>query len=131
MKRRTTIENTAKTGVRPEFLSGGAPREIEAQEARGQDQLVNSHDLPVQCGPNREALEAAGVTFGEPKKGDPLFCRAELPAGWSKQATDHSMWSNLVDETGTVRAIIFYNAAFYDRDAFMNVCEPPTNDLCR
>lgn len=115
------IENTARTGVNEFWLLGGNPKAIEAQESRGQDQLVNSHDLPVDCRPDRTALEAAGVKFGEPHKGDPLFCRAELPAGWTKRATDHSMWSELVDADGKVRANIFYKAAFYDRDAFMSV----------
>ena len=47
----------------------------------------------------------------------------KLPAGWKKQATDHSMWSKLLDESGAVVASIFYKAAFYDRIAEMN-CAP-------
>lgn len=96
--------------------SGG----IERQEARGQQELVNSASLPAECS-GREALEAAGVKFGEPYKDDPLFCDAVLPEGWKKQATDHSMWSNLVDAKGRVRAQIFYKAAHYDRRADMHV----------
>jgi len=115
------IENTAKTGVNRQWVMGGNPDAILDQESRGQDQLVNSHDLPVSCRPNRDVLETAGVKFGNPKKSDPLFCRAELPDGWTKRATDHSMWSELVDAGGRLRARIFYKAAFYDRDAFMMV----------
>lgn len=96
--------------------SGG----IERQEARGQQELVNSASLPTECN-GREALEAAGVKFGEPYKDDPLFCDAVLPEGWKKRATDHSMWSDLVDAKGRVRAKIFYKAAHYDRRADMYV----------
>src|SRR6185436_8068032 len=34
-----------------------------------------------------------------------------------KIATDHSMYTDLVDDKGRVRASIFYKAAFYDRKA--------------
>lgn len=96
--------------------SGG----IERQEARGQQELVNSASLPTECR-GRDALEAAGVKFGEPYKDDALFCDAVLPDGWKKRATDHSMWSDLVDGKGRVRARIFYKAAHYDRRADMSV----------
>lgn len=120
------ITNTAKTGVRHDWVLGQDPKAIEAQEARGQDQLVNSSQLPVNIRGDKASLEAAGVQFGEPLKGDPLFCNATLPAGWEKRPTDHSMWSELLDEQGNRRALIFYKAAFYDRDAFMNVEASPT-----
>lgn len=98
-----------------EGTSGG----IEASEARGQRELVESTQLPSKIR-GREELEAMGIKFGEPCADDPLFCDAELPAGWKKRATDHSMWSELVDNEGEVRARIFYKAAFYDRDAFIS-----------
>jgi len=44
----------------------------------------------------------------------------ELPIGWKKRSTGHSMWNDLVDDKGRVRATFFYKAAFYDRDAFIN-----------
>lgn len=95
---------------------------IERQEAQGQRSLVSSDTLPASMGPDgRAQLEAAGVKFGDSVEGGRLFVYAELPPGWQKRATDHSMWSELVDETGRVRASIFYKAAFYDRDAFMTV----------
>jgi hypothetical protein len=96
--------------------SGG----IERQEARGQQELVKSESLPAKCR-DREALEAVGVKFGQPYPDDPLFCDVVLPAGWKKQATDHSMWSHLLDEKGRKRASIFYKAAHYDRRADMHV----------
>ncbi len=112
------IENTARTGVNPQWTMGGAPGEIEAQESRGQDQMVSSDKLPTTCRAEDKAiLEAAGVEFGPPDKGDPLFCTAKLPGGWKKRSTDHPMWSELVDGDGVVQASIFYKAAFYDRRA--------------
>ncbi|MCP4967225.1 MAG: hypothetical protein GY926_18590 [bacterium] len=91
---------------------------IEAQEAAGQVQLVNSDVLPTEALYGaREALEAAGVRFGEPDPDDPLFAPVELPSGWRKERSDHSMWSHLIDGQGRRRAEIFYKAAFYDRRA--------------
>jgi len=52
---------------------------------------------------------------------DKVFQYATLPAGWRKQPTDHSMWSDLLDDKGRKRASIFYKAAFYDRSARLNV----------
>lgn len=115
------IVNTEKEEVNPQWLFGLRPDAIMAQEARGQDQLVESELLPTSIAPDdKKILEDAGVKFGEPLKDDRLFCKAELPAGWKKIPTEHSMWSKLVDETGKERASIFYKAAFYDRDAFMS-----------
>lgn len=98
--------------------SGG----IEAQESRGQQSFVSSTTLPTDMqGDARAVLEAAGVKFGELVDGDLMFQYVELPEGWEKVATDHSMWSNLLDNDGRVRATIFYKAAFYDRSASLNV----------
>jgi hypothetical protein len=44
-----------------------------------------------------------------------------LPDGWQKRATDHDMWSELVDADGVVVASMFYKAAFYDRRAFLRM----------
>ena len=118
MKQRIT--NTTKHEVRPDWLMDGNPDAILAQEAKGQEQLCQSTSLPKDCSPElRKTLEAAGVVFGDAIPGDPLFVRVTLPDGWEKRATDQSMWSDLVDGSGKVRAAIFYKAAFYDRSAFM------------
>ena len=116
------ITNTAKKEHHPEWCLGGDPGAIEAQETRGQEQLVASTQLPacVLHG-DRAVLEAAGVQFGQLLADDPLFCDVTLPKGWEKRPTDHSMWSELVDDKGRVRATMFYKAAFYDRDAFLSV----------
>jgi len=94
---------------------------IEAQERHGQLELVNSDTLPSDVRPDDKALlEAAGVVFGEPVTGDPMFVYVTLPEGWKKVATAHEMWSDLIDAGGTKRASIFYKAAFYDRRASMH-----------
>jgi len=96
--------------------SGG----IEAQEARGQRDFVASDILPMRCNyGTREQLEAMGIIFGEPV--DDLFVEVQLPEGWEKIPTDHSMWSKLLDEKGRERATIFYKAAFYDRSAHLSL----------
>lgn len=112
--------NTSKDEINPSWVGGGDPGAIEAQEKRGQKELIVSESLPIEMDAEcRQALESAGVVFGEPYEDDPLFCIAQLPEGWSKRATDHDMWSELIDGTGKVRAGIFYKAAFYDRRAML------------
>jgi hypothetical protein len=100
----------------------GAGNAILHQEAQGQSSFVNSETLPSDMqGDAKSVLEKAGVKFGEKVEGDEMFQYVELPAGWKKVPTNHSMWSNLVDDKGRVRAGIFYKAAFYDRSAHLSV----------
>jgi hypothetical protein len=96
---------------------------IQTQEKHGQQNLVNSSQLPKNIWPvnGKAVLEAAGVKFLGVDQDDPLFQSVELPQGWKKVGTNHDMWSDLVDEIGKVRAAIFYKAAFYDRKAHMDV----------
>ncbi len=102
-------------------------QEIEDMEARGQRELCESAQLPANFnefrneGRGRAALEAAGVKFLGAVEGDQLFQHVELPEGWTVKPTDHSMWSELVDAKGRKRAAIFYKAAFYDRNAHIDV----------
>jgi hypothetical protein len=110
-----TIANTTKTAT----ILDGLPGMIEASERRGQAQLVSSTLLPSDMSGQRELFEKFGFKFGERVKYDPMFIHAELPAGWSKKETDHSMWSKIVDERGVDRVAVFYKAAFYDRSAHM------------
>lgn len=78
--------------------------------------IVNA--LPSNCdSPTRVALEAAGVVFGQPVDGDPLFVRAKLPPGWRFVATADPMWTELVDNDGMTRASIFYKPLPFDRRA--------------
>jgi len=103
-----------------EMMAGGGPSNaIERSEARGQQELVVSQVLPTNglCGRERTAWEAMGVVIGEAVEGDDVFTNVSLPMGWKKRPTDHSMWSDLVDDKERIRAAIFYKAAFYDRSA--------------
>lgn len=98
---------------------------IEAQEAEGQRELVESTDLPTEInGGTGNDFKALGFTFGEPHGRDPLFRPATLPEGWKREGSDHAMWSYILDEKGRKRVSIFYKAAFYDRDAFMSLVSP-------
>jgi hypothetical protein len=115
------VTTTSEAEAHPEWCFGGNPRAIEAQEKRGQVEFVNNQQLPAKCDSALKVrLEAAGVVFGSPTPNDPLFVMAVLPEGWKKKPTDHSMWSELVDDKGVQQALIFYKAAFYDRDAFLS-----------
>lgn len=103
------------------FLTAATPGGIEAQEAAGQATFVASATLPKDLGRNctRELLESWGFKFGQ--DADDIFVSVTLPPGWKKQASDHAMWSYLLDEKGRKRASIFYKAAFYDRRAGMHL----------
>jgi hypothetical protein len=99
------------------MMTGDVGGAIMNQEARGQSDLVNSSVLPKDC-PQAD-LEALGFVFGEDV--DDLFVQVNMPAGWKKRATSHSMWSDLLDDKDRVRGSIFYKAAFYDRSARMSL----------
>lgn len=105
------------------MLMGNPSGAIEWQEAEGQRDFVGSDTLPTDIhGGGRAALEQAGFRFLGPVDGDPMFQYVEFPKGWTKKATDHSMWSDLIDPKGRKRGGIFYKAAFYDRSAHMSLC---------
>lgn len=104
------------------------PGAVEATERAGQTAFVadiNALPIKVESDETDETYTALGFFFGEPI--DKLFREARLPDGWKKSATDHDMWSHIVDATGVVRVEVFYKAAFYDRRAFMRLAEPPTS----
>lgn len=94
---------------------------IEAQERRGQQELLQATTLPTDTSGRDAEFEALGFEFGAQVNGDPLFREAKLPAGWSRAGTEHAMWSQIVDERGLERVGIFYKAAFYDRRASMSI----------
>lgn len=121
--------NNRESGVSPAALAALAkgnisdamtasiPGGIEASEKLGQQELVQSTNLPIEgLQWHSEQLERWGITFKR-EEIDGLFYSARLPDGWKKVATDHSMWSELRDEKGRRRAGIFYKAASYDRSA--------------
>lgn len=95
---------------------------IEAQEAAGQREIVHSDVLPTKTNSCTDAdLTALGFDLGDKVDGDPMFRYAKLPDGWSREGSEHAMWSYLLDTLGRRRCSIFYKAAFYDRDAFISV----------
>ena len=110
------IKNTSKN-PHHEWILGGNPSAIEAQESEGQRQLAASSQLPIEG--LAEIAAELNIQIVKPSTGDPLFTDVILPKGWKVQPTDHSMWSELLDETGATRAVVFYKAAFYDRRAFI------------
>jgi len=99
------------------FGVASTPGGIEAQELGGQIGLVASFEtLPINMGAGgRERAEALGFTYGT--EADELFVTVTPPEGWSLRATDHAMWSDILDGQGRKRGAIFYKAAFYDRRA--------------
>lgn len=96
-------------------ILAATPGGIERQEKAGQAALVASTDMPKEMSPSREAFEKVGFKFGDDV--DELFLKAELPPGWKRAGTEHSMHSDIVDEKGRRRVGVFYKAAFYDRRA--------------
>jgi hypothetical protein len=118
----------ALAGMEAHLRTGDSTNMVLEQEAQGQTELVNSEVLPTRINsPHgvdvKAKLTELGFKFGNVV--DDLFQEVTLPAGWKKVATDHSMWSKVVDDQGRERISIFYKAAFYDRDAFMNVTLDP------
>lgn len=122
---------------------------IENQEKRGQAEVVRNQRLPIKTNGGipyeyrnkgikdymdyaeierianeniisftKQQYERMGIKIVDTY--DDLFYTVELPEGWKIEATDHSMWNNLIDNQGRKRANFFYKAAFYDRDAFIN-----------
>lgn len=121
------------------WLFGGNPNAIYAQEAEGQQELINSSQLPVKSNdrlePNAKvAYKKMGILVHpftdkiarifkdqvNKLNNDPIFVSVILPPGWKISDTNHSMWNNLVDHRDRIRANIFYKAAFYDRSAHIN-----------
>jgi len=101
-------------------LALGSSNAIEKQEADGQTSFVMSDTLPAKTPEEfKQLLISEGGEIGKPVPDDHLFIYVTLPKGWKKCPTEHSMWSNIIDDKGQIRASIFYKAAFYDRDAFL------------
>ena len=94
---------------------------IENQEAAGQSDFINSTTLPtkIMTENGKEILEGFGIAFGEVVEGDHMFQYATLPEGWTREGTEHSMHSDVLDEKGRKRIGVFYKAAFYDRKAHL------------
>jgi hypothetical protein len=115
------IENTSQRDPLLHYLGAtadGPTKYITDMEAAGQQQVVASAQIPTS---GSDRLPELGFVLGEIDQRDPMFREATLPIGWSKQGSDHSMHSYIVDEHGRKRVNIFYKAAFYDRRASCTV----------
>lgn len=109
-------------GVFLDVISGmSSGKAIGNQEKQGQKDACRTKALPIKGTLHqREAWERMGFVFGD--DADDLFVNVTMPEGWELRATDHSMWSELRDQQGRIRASMFYKAAFYDRDASISLC---------
>lgn len=114
------------SGDNANFLAASTPGGIEAQEKRGQIEQSSRETLPIDGTirsrygePRREMWEKLGFVFGN--EVEEIFVEAKFPAGWKKKPTDHSMWSDIVDDKGRCRGALFYKAAFYDRNGHVNL----------
>lgn len=90
------------------------PGGIERHEKMGQEALVASTLFPRAMTPaDRAKYEQLGFVFGVDV--DDVFVNATMPAGWTRQPSDHSLYSYILDEKGRQRVIVGYKAAVYDR----------------
>ncbi len=105
----------AMSGDMENFIAASTPGGIEAQEKRGQIEQSFAETLPNDLRDGRTEFERLGFVFGTPF--DDIFVNVKFPAGWRKKPTEHSMWSEIIDDNGRKRGSIFYKAAFYDRHA--------------
>ena len=101
-------------------LLDGLVGDLNLANERGAANFRREDVLPAKLrGVTVEELKELGFEVGELVDGDPLFRQAKLPESWTKDAGNH-YWTYILDEKGTQRFSVFYKAAFYDRDAFMN-----------
>ena len=82
--------NTSADPAELKLLVGMEAGGIEAQERRGQAEMVGSTTLPTESYTADSEYEALGFTFGAQVPGDPLFREATLPVGWTREGTEHA-----------------------------------------
>ncbi len=103
-------------GAAAALIEGGS----EAQERAGQIEQSFKDTLPEKMmGCTRADFEKLGFKFLG--KTDKIFWECQFPPGWRKKPTNHSMWSDLLDDKGRKRGSIFFKAAFYDYDAHIGL----------
>lgn len=103
------------------LITGDSDAAIKRQEKLGQEALVQSQHLPKTTLAHWQKVSAMQLytAWGIEilREVDDLFYAVQLPPGWRIEFTEHSMWTQLLDEKNRERATIFYKAAFYDRKA--------------
>lgn len=114
--------------MKPEdVMAALIPGGIERQEKAGQIEQSFLETLPRQFnGCSQADFEQLGFKFSGVVV-DEIFVETEFPKGWRKSPTEHSMWTDILDDKGQKRASIFYKAAFYDRSAFVSLCYVPSD----
>lgn len=98
----------------------GEKNVIENMEFEGQQRAIQNTMMAKEMIPSREVWENLGFTFVDTDYDD-VLCEATLPEGWSIKATEHSMWSDIIDGNGMKRGSMFYKSSFWDRNAHMNL----------
>ena len=98
----------------------GEQNVIENMEAEGQQEAIRRTLLARRMYPSQADWESLGFTFIDIPD-DSVMYQAELPEGWSIEATSHQMHSNILDANGHKRGSMFYKASFYDRNASMSL----------
>jgi hypothetical protein len=100
---------------------GAVAAEAAAQDKAGQRQLVHSNRLPADLDGREADYRALGLILGPIDPRDPLFRTATLPAGWTRRASDHDLWSHLLDQRGRRRIAMYYQAATGHRAAHATI----------
>ena len=108
-------------GIPDEYRCKGIPRDMMDYRERKRIADANKAEF------TKMQYERMGIKVID--KYDDLFYSVELPDGWKIEATDNSMWNDLIDNEGRKRACFFYKAALYDRDAFINFCHRYSYDI--
>lgn len=127
-QKESTLEG--KLEARANFIAATTLGGIEAQEKQGQIEQSFSDTLPVDGTSTEDArkqFEVLGFIFkmdrtaAQNQGRDEIFVGVQFPKGWRKSPTDHSMWTDLLDDKGRKRGSIFYKAAFYDRSTYIRL----------
>ncbi len=94
------------------------PGGIDAQEKAGTQMVLEQQRLALDGTRQHLAyLESLGFVFGND---DGLLVDCALPPGWKLAEHPHPMLTRLLDADGAERALQFYKAAFYDKQAHIN-----------
>lgn len=69
----------------------------------------------------KKKYEEMGIKIINEMLEDSELIEVKLPEGWKKQYTDHSMWTNIINEKGDKVFEYFYKSNPWDREAFSNI----------
>lgn len=118
--------NTTPLTEPPNNASDDLSSRIDATIKRAREEwqtVIASDRLPTEMGASdkREALERAGVVFGDVVQGNEMFTYVTLPEGWTKVETDYIQLTDVVDEKGRKRATLFFNNDDDERIVHTNI----------